>query len=94
MNLYVLGYGMTEGSFKRRGRHEIILQILENAKDGARKTGIMFKVRLSYSQLEKYLNHLKAAGFITEESDIWRTTEKGFHVIEACKICQRLMKEA
>jgi predicted transcriptional regulator len=85
---------MAEGSFKRRGRHDIILQILENAKEGARKTSIMFEARLSYSQLEKYLNHLKAAGFITEKSDIWQTTEKGFHVIEACKICQRLMKEA
>jgi predicted transcriptional regulator len=45
---------MAEGSFKRRGRHDIILQILENAKEGARKTSIMFEARLSYSQLEKY----------------------------------------
>jgi len=44
--------------------------------------------------LEKYLNALKEADFITEESGIWKTTEKGFHVIEACEICHRLIKEA
>ena len=80
-------------SRKRRERHDIIMEILKLAKNGELKTRIMYKARLSFSQLEQYLNALKEADFITEESGIWKTTEKGLHVIEACKICQRLIKE-
>ena len=84
---------MAERTCKRRARHDIIMEILKNAKDGVKKTNIMYKVNLSFTQLEKYLNALKMAGFITEESGIWKTTEKGLHVIDACKICLRLVKE-
>ena len=80
-------------SRKRRVRHEIIMEILKLAKKGIKKTDILFKARLSFYMLEKYLDALKEADFITEESGIWKTTEKGFHVIEACEICHRLIKE-
>lgn len=79
---------------RRRVRHDIVMEVLKTAKGGTLKTRIMSKVGLSYTQFEKYLNALKEAGFITEESNVWKTTEKGFHVIEACEICQRFMKEA
>lgn len=78
----------------RRGRHDIIVEILKVARGGVKKTHIMFRARLSPAQLKKYLNHLSTAGFITEESGIWKTTEKGLHVIEACEICQRLLEQA
>jgi predicted transcriptional regulator len=67
------------------------MDILKLARNGAKKTEIMHKARLSYSQLEQYLDALKRADFITEESGTWKTTEKGFHVIEACKLCHKLM---
>lgn len=70
------------------------MEILKFAKKGTKKTHIMYKVRLSHDMLEKYLNALKEADFITEESSIWKTTEKGLYVIKACEICQRLIKEA
>jgi predicted transcriptional regulator len=69
------------------------MEILKVAKKGTKKTNLMFKAKLSFNMIEKYLNALKEADFITEESGIWKTTEKGFHVIEACKICHRLIKE-
>jgi len=80
-------------SRRRRVRHDIIMEILKIAKSGALKTWIMNKAGLSYAQLEQYLNALRKADFITEESGVWKTTEKGLHVIEACKICHRLIKE-
>jgi predicted transcriptional regulator len=80
-------------SRKKRVRHDIIMEILKLAKKGIKKTDILFKARLSSDMLKKYLNALKEADFITEESGIWKTTEKGFHVIEACEICHRLIKE-
>ncbi len=81
---------------KRRARHDIIMKILKAAKDGAKKSHIMLEARLSFRQLERYLNHLSTAGFITEESSrarIWKTTEKGLHAIAACEICCLLVEE-
>ena len=69
------------------------MEILKTAKNGVKKTHIMYKASLSFEQLKQYLNALKKEKFITEESGIWKTTEKGLHVIEACKICQRLLEE-
>lgn len=80
-------------SRRRRGPHNIIMEILKLAKNGERKTNIMYKARLSFSQLERYLNALKEADFMTEESGIWKTTEKGLYVIKACELCHRLIKE-
>ncbi len=85
---------MTESSSrKRRARHDIIMEVLKAAENGVKKTKIMYKASLSFPQLENYLTALENAGFITEKSGIWKTTEKGLHVIEACKICQRLLTE-
>ncbi|MFB0522345.1 MAG: winged helix-turn-helix domain-containing protein [Candidatus Bathyarchaeia archaeon] len=84
---------MAERSRRRRARHDIIMEILKTAKGGEKKTQIMYKARLSFSQLEQYLNALKNGGFITEESGVWRTTEKGLHVIEACEICLSFTRE-
>jgi predicted transcriptional regulator len=84
---------MTEQSFKRRARHDIIMEILKSAVNGSKKTTIMYKASLSFEQLEQYLNALEKAGFLTEESGVWKTTEKGHHVIEACRICLRLTGE-
>jgi predicted transcriptional regulator len=78
---------------RRRERHELVMEILKTAKNGARKTHIMKKVGLSYAQLKEYLNALKGGGFLTDESGILKTTQKGFHVIEACEICRRLIKK-
>jgi len=69
------------------------MEILKTAENGVKKTHIMYKAGLSFPQLESYLTALKKAGFITEKSGIWKTSEEGLHVIEACKICQRLLKE-
>jgi len=84
---------MTEQRRKRRVRHDIIMEILKTAENGVKKTHIMYKAGLSFPQLESYLTALKKADFITEKSNIWKTSEEGFHVIEACKICQRLIEE-
>ena len=84
---------MAERSRRRRARHDIIMEILKTAKGGEKKTQIMYKARLSFSQLEQYLNALKNGGFISEESGVWRTTEKGLHVIAACEICLSFTRE-
>ena len=87
------GYLPVSSPRRRRARHDIIMEILKAAENGVKKTHIMYKASLSFDQLQKYLNALKKGDFITEESNIWKTTEKGLHVIEACNICHRLLEE-
>jgi len=53
----------------------------------------MDKVNLSFKQLEYYLNHLLSKNFIKKQGNIYRTTEKGLDVIEACKICLKLTEQ-
>lgn len=84
---------MAERPRRKRTRHDITMKILTVAKYGEKKTRILQKARLSFYQLEEYLNALNHAGFITEESGILRTTEKGHHVIEACEVCLRFTEE-
>ncbi|UCE29597.1 MAG: transcriptional regulator [Candidatus Bathyarchaeota archaeon] len=79
---------------RRRARHDIIMRVLEVAKSGERKTNMMLKARLNFDMAERYLTALNQAGLITEELGVWRTTEKGLHVIEACSICRFLAEEA
>jgi predicted transcriptional regulator len=78
---------------KRRERHELVMEILKTAKNGTRKTRIMKKVGLSSTQLKEYLDALKRGGFLVDESGFLKTTEKGFHAIEACEICHSLIKK-
>ncbi len=78
---------------RRRARHDIIIGILETARHGELKTHIMKKVNLSFKQLEYYLNHLLSKNFIKKEGNFYRTTEKGLDVIEACKICLKLIEQ-
>ncbi|MDH5266975.1 MAG: winged helix-turn-helix domain-containing protein [Candidatus Bathyarchaeota archaeon] len=43
---------------KRRARHDIIMEILKVAKKGMKKTHIMYKAKLSFDMIEKYLSAL------------------------------------
>jgi predicted transcriptional regulator len=43
---------------KNRSSIDIVANILEIAKDGAKKTRIMYLANLSFDQLKKYLNFL------------------------------------
>jgi len=86
----------------RRTRQNIIYEILQFCASGQRKTNIMYKLKLSYNLLTKYLGLLLEKGFLEEITEqvrvrrkakptkIYRTTEKGLLVLEACKICQQL----
>ncbi len=76
---------------RRRERHDIIVEILEMSKNEARRTKMMEKIGMSFSQINIYLNELKEAGFISEDSGNWKTTRKGRSMIEACKICYALV---
>jgi len=75
---------------KRRDRHEIIAEILKTASNGRIKTHIMYRAKLSYSQINEYLPLLVEKGFLEHlkvarsghYATVYRTTPKGRQFIE------------
>jgi len=64
---------------KYRNRVEIIGDILNIVRDGARKTQIMYRGNLSYKLLRSYLHEVIGAGLVCvgERSNVYQLTEKG-----------------
>jgi predicted transcriptional regulator len=68
-----------------RNRIQIAADILEIAKEGCRKTRIMYLGNLSFDLLEKYLDLLQNYGLIEIRSDDEKTyhaTEKGHQFLK------------
>lgn len=71
---------------KYRRKIGIVADILNVAKNGARKTQIMYKGNLSYKLLNKYLNMLIEANLIEPEDDSnYVITLKGAEFLEIFK---------
>ena len=80
-----------EPNVKRRDRHDIVTEILKTARgDGRIKTHIMYKAKLSYSQINSYLQLLVEKGFLENNTvkrkrqtiTLYKTTAKGFEYID------------
>jgi predicted transcriptional regulator len=67
---------------RRRGSLVISVDILKAAKNGVRITRLLSSVSLSYEQFTRYIEFLKAHGFIKEYDALYRTTDKGLELIE------------
>ncbi|PXF51984.1 MAG: transcriptional regulator [Candidatus Methanophagaceae archaeon] len=62
---------------KRRGGFEIIVDILNAAMEGAKKTEIVYKANLNFKRAGNYLSYLEERQLIENMGDEYRTTEKG-----------------
>ena len=69
---------------KYRSRTDITAQILEAANGGVTRTRIMYKVFLSYAQLQEYLAVLMEKGLMDyiEGEKVYRTTDKGNRILK------------
>ena len=61
----------------RRGRFEILLDVLSVARHGARKTEIVYKANLNFARIDNYLNYLVDKALIEKSGAFYRTTERG-----------------
>lgn len=70
----------------RRSELEIINEILSLAKDGTKKTRILYQTNLSYTQLQIYLSHLLEKNVLKIENNnsvkIYKTTSKGVSMLD------------
>jgi predicted transcriptional regulator len=79
-----------EDGERRRDRHQIAVEILEAARGGAKKTHIMYKCKLSYTQIRQYLPLLIEKGLLENLSvaekravtQLFRTSDSGRKLIE------------
>jgi len=69
-------------SFKRRSSLAICIVILKAAKSSVKKTHLLSSASLSYEQLNRYIDFLKAQGLIEESVNSLHTTCKGLELIE------------
>jgi predicted transcriptional regulator len=77
-----------KGRHVNRDRHEIVIEILNRATSGKKKTEIMRDVGLSYLQAKLYLTELVDLGLL--ELDYQRnlkTTKKGTEFLDKCEAC-------
>jgi predicted transcriptional regulator len=72
-------------SGNKRGRLDIIIDILEVAKGGTSKTAIVSDANLNFQLTEKYLAVLLENGFMENRQEKYMTTEKGRTILEKAK---------
>ncbi len=73
-------------TFVKRGRLEIIYEILTASRRPVRKTRILYTCNLSYDQLQKYLEYLTSHGLLDilrrEQREFFQTTDRGKEFLE------------
>jgi len=76
-----------------RSRIEIFGDILQIAVNGARKTHIMRQGRLSYTQLEEYLNLLVEKKLLTVDRKLhlYKTTPEGLQFLKDIDAIKKLL---
>ena len=67
---------------KRRDRHDIVVDMLKNAKGGIKRTNLMHKAKLSHTQLKLYLYVLNENGLLESSNGLLKTTRKGAEFIK------------
>lgn len=67
---------------KRRDRHDIVVDMLRNAKGGIKRTNLMHKAKLSHTQLKLYLYVLNENGLLESSNGLLKTTRKGAEFIK------------
>jgi len=83
---------------KRRDRHDIVAEILRTAIGGKLKTHIMYKAKLSYSQIQEYLKLLVEKGFLENMTikrkrqtiTMYKTTKRGMDFLDHLESINKL----
>ncbi len=61
----------------RRNDVDICADLLNVAKDGAKKTQLVYKANLNFTIIKKYIKKLNENGFLISHDGFFFTTDKG-----------------
>ena len=87
-----LRWSFKERFKERRGRLEIIADILLVAKKGEKKTAIAYKANLNFNRVENYLSYLEEKGLMEHTGGEYKTTEKGREFLRDYQKMKELLK--
>lgn len=69
----------------KRSRIDIIIDILEVAKMGVNKTGLVYRTNLNFKLANNYLEILQNQGLVEKRLDKYITTDKGKTFLQKAK---------
>lgn len=67
---------------QRRGKLDIIAEILLFCEQQKTKTSIMYNTNLNYGQLKSHMSSLTAQGLLVKKQNKYSTTDKGHQFLE------------
>ena len=86
-----------EKKFIKRGRLEIIYEILFICRKPAQKTRVLYGCNLSYEQLSRYLKYLIDRGLLClvekNQKKLFQITEKGRKFLEGYESLNNIVEE-
>jgi predicted transcriptional regulator len=77
----------------KRGRLEIIADILLFCEQHKAKTSIMYNTNLNYAQLQIHLSYLTSLGMLIREKGRYFTTDKGYRFLELFAELQDILRD-
>jgi predicted transcriptional regulator len=66
----------------RRNSLDISADLLKIARDGAKKTQLVYRANLNFSIIKKYIERLRVNGFLVFKNGYYITTERGVRFID------------
>jgi len=78
---------------RNRSERDIFADMVRVAKEGAKKTHIMYKANLSYQLLHKYLDKLLELGLLESRSNMFRATKMGVRFLDSYDTYAKVERE-
>ncbi len=78
---------------QRRGKLDIVAEILLFCERQKSKTSIMYNTNLNYSQLKNHIDNLTSQGLLYKSVNKYVTTDKGYRFLELYAQLNDLMEE-
>jgi predicted transcriptional regulator len=75
----------------RRGKLDIIAEIIFFCDEPKTKTSIMYNTNLNYSQLKRHMDSLTTQGLLEKETNKYVATEKGHEFLDLFTKLNRLV---
>jgi predicted transcriptional regulator len=78
---------------RKRTSYELLADLLQSSKGGARKTALMFRANLSFLLLNKYLSVLLDNGFVEKRGSYYYPSHRGMIYLQKFSRYQRTKAE-
>jgi predicted transcriptional regulator len=82
--------GLKDRFKERRGKLEIMKDILSTAREGVRKTEMVYRANLNFNRAERYIPFLEERGLMEYSGSVYKTTEKGEEFLREYRMIKEL----